>query len=42
MYEIRNTIRGAYKDCETVEDLADYIRQLASKFEEAADELESL
>lgn len=42
MYEIRNTIRGAYTDCETVEDLADYIRQLASKFEEAADELESL
>lgn len=42
MYEIRNTIRGAYTDCETVEDLADYIRQLASEFEEAADELESL
>lgn len=42
MYEIRNTIRGAYTDCETVEDLADYIRQLASEFEETADELESL
>lgn len=42
MYEIRNTIRGAYTHCETVEDLADYIRQLASEFEEAADELESL
>lgn len=42
MYEIRNTIRGAYTDCETVEDLADYIRQLASEFEDAADELESL
>lgn len=42
MYEVRNTIRGANTDCETVEDLADYIRQLASEFEEAADELESL
>ena len=42
MYEIRNTTRGAYTDCETVEDLADYIRQLASEFEDAADEIESL
>lgn len=42
MYEVRNTIRGANTDCETVEDLADYIRQLASEFEEAADEIDSL
>lgn len=42
MYEVRNTIRGANTDCETVEDLADFIRQLASEFEDAADELESL
>lgn len=42
MYEVRNTVRGANTDCETVEDLADYIRQLASEFEDAADEIESL
>lgn len=42
MYEVRNTVRGANTDCETVEDLADFIRQLASEFEEAADEIESL
>lgn len=42
MYEVRNTVRGANTDCETVEDLADFIRQLAFEFEEAADELESL
>lgn len=42
MYEVRNTVRGANTDCDTVEDLADFIRQLASEFEEAADELESL
>lgn len=42
MYEVRNTIRGANTDCETVEDLADYIRQLASELEDAADEIESL
>lgn len=42
MYEVRNTVRGGYTDCETVEDLADFIRQLASEFEEAADEIESL
>lgn len=42
MYEIRNTTRGAYTDCETVEDLADYIRQLAYEFEDAANEIESL
>lgn len=42
MYEIRNTVRGANTDCETVEDLAEYIRRIASEFEEAADEIESL
>lgn len=42
MYEVNNTVRGGYTDCETVEDLADFIRQLASEFEEAADEIESL
>lgn len=42
MYEVRNTVRGANTDCETVEDLANYIRQLASEFEDAADEIESL
>ena len=42
MYEIRNTVRGANTDCETTEDLADFIRELASEFEEAADEIESL
>lgn len=42
MYEVRNTVRGANTDCETVEDLADFIRQLASEFEEAADEIDSL
>lgn len=42
MYEVRNTVRGVNTDCETVEDLADYIRQLASEFEEAADEISSL
>lgn len=42
MYEVRNTVRGANTDCETVEDLADFIRQLASEFEDTADEIESL
>lgn len=42
MYEVRNTVRGVNTDCETVEDLADFIRQLASEFEEAADEIDSL
>lgn len=42
MYEVRNTVRGANTDCETVEDLADFIRQLASEFEDAANEIESL
>lgn len=42
MYEVRNTVRGANTDCETVEDLAEYIRRIASDFEEAADEIESL
>lgn len=42
MYEVRNTVRGVNTDCETVEDLAEFIRQLASEFEEAADEIESL
>lgn len=42
MYEVRNTVRGANTDCKTVEDLADFIRQLASEFEDAADEIESL
>lgn len=42
MYEVRNTVRGANTDCETTEDLADYIRNIATEFEEAADELESL
>lgn len=42
MYEVRNTVRGANTDCETVEDLADFIRQIAAEFEDAADELESL
>ena len=42
MYEVRNTVRGAYTDCETTEDLADFIRELAYAFEEAADEISSL
>lgn len=42
MYEVRNTVRGANTDCETTEDLADFIRQLASEFEDAANEIESL
>lgn len=42
MYEIRNTVRGANTDCETTEDLADFIRNLATEFEEAADEIDSL
>lgn len=42
MYEVRNTVRGVNTYCETTEELADYIRQLASEFEEAADEIESL
>ena len=42
MYEVRNTIRGANTGCETTEDLADFIRNLATEFEEAADEIESL
>lgn len=42
MYEIRNTIRGAYTDCKTVEELAEFIRELASEFEEAANEIEDM
>lgn len=42
MYEVRNTVRGANTDCETTEDLADFIRNLATEFEEAADEIDSL
>ena len=42
MYEVRNTVRGANTDCETTEDLADYIRNIATEFEEAADEIDSL
>lgn len=42
MYEIRNTVRGVNTHCETTEDLADFIREMASEFEDAADEIESL
>ena len=42
MYEVRNTVRGANTDCETTEDLADYIRSIAAEFEAAADEIDSL
>lgn len=42
MYEVRNTVRGANTDCETTEDLADYIRNIAAEFEVAADEIGSL
>lgn len=42
MYEVRNTVRGANTDCETVEDLADFIRNLADEFESAANEMELL
>lgn len=42
MYEVRNTVRGANTDCETTEDLAEYIRNIATEFEEAADEIDSL
>lgn len=42
MYEVRNTIRGANTDCDNVQDLADFIRNLAEEFESAANELEYL
>ena len=42
MYEVRNTVRGSYTDCENVEDLADFIRNLADEFESAANEMELL
>ena len=42
MYEIRNTIKGAMTDCTTVEDLAEFIRELASEYEEAAREIEDM
>lgn len=42
MYEVRNAIRGSYTDCENVEDLADFIRNLADEFESAANEMELL
>ncbi len=42
MYEVQRTVRGAYTNCETVEDLAEFIRELASQFEEAADEIENM
>lgn len=42
MYEVRNAVRGSYTDCETVEDLADFIRNLADEFESAANEMELL
>lgn len=42
MYEVRNTVRGANTDCDNVQDLADFIRNLADEFESAANELEYL
>lgn len=42
MHEVRNTVRGSYTDCENVEDLADFIRNLADEFESAANEMELL
>lgn len=42
MYEVRNTVRGANTDCDNVQDLADFIRNLANEFESAANELEYL
>lgn len=42
MYEVRNAVRGTYTDCENIEDLADFIRNLADEFESAANELEYL
>lgn len=42
MYEIRHTVRSARTDCKTPNELADYIRELASEFEEAANEIDSL
>ena len=42
MYEVRNAVRGSMTDCKTSEELADYIRELASEFEEAANEIDSL
>lgn len=42
IYEVRHTVRGAETDCETVHDLADFVRELASEFEEAADNIDNL
>lgn len=42
MYEVRNTVRGARTNCETTEDLAEFIRDLSNEFEETASEIEDL
>ena len=42
MYEVRNAVRGSMTDCKTPNELADHIRELASEFEEAANEIDSL
>ena len=37
IYEIRNTIKGAYTGAETYQELADYIERLAEDLEDFAD-----
>lgn len=40
MYEVRNCVRGSYTRVDTVEELADKIRQMCQGFEVVADQLE--
>ena len=40
MYEVRNCVRGSYTGCKTYPELADYMRKLADKLSQAAEDVE--
>ena len=42
MYEVRNCVRGAYTNCETSEELADYVDGISNELSSAADEIRDL
>lgn len=42
IYELKNAVRGSYTGAKTAEELAEYIRGLASDLEEFADDIEEL